>query len=166
MSFYEQLCKVDRVNYIYLFTTKNISLLTFWRWICCLGYNKGSFWCNSVCTLFWCKLIIKDDDNVSCLCVRRFHDFYEMWPEKFQNKTNGITPRRWLLLCNPCLADVLVEVINPCLADVLWLVLVISVMCVCERSERVNIDEWMESWSRDVNAPNYLRCFDNVLLAT
>ena len=40
----------------------------------------------------------------------RFHDFYEMWPEKFQNKTNGITPRRWLLLCNPCLADVLVEV--------------------------------------------------------
>jgi len=40
----------------------------------------------------------------------RFRDFYEMWPEKFQNKTNGITPRRWLLLCNPCLADVLVEV--------------------------------------------------------
>lgn len=41
-----------------------------------------------------------------------FHDFYEMWPEKFQNKTNGITPRRWLLLCNPCLADVLVEKIG------------------------------------------------------
>lgn len=38
-----------------------------------------------------------------------FRDFYEMWPEKFQNKTNGITPRRWLLLCNPCLSDVLVE---------------------------------------------------------
>ena len=29
------------------------------------------------------------------------HDFYEMWPEKFSNKTNGVTPRRWLMLCNP-----------------------------------------------------------------
>lgn len=28
-------------------------------------------------------------------------DFYEMWPEKFTNKTNGITPRRWLMLSNP-----------------------------------------------------------------
>jgi starch phosphorylase len=38
-----------------------------------------------------------------------FKDFYEMWPDKFQNKTNGITPRRWLLLCNPSLADVIAE---------------------------------------------------------
>lgn len=39
-----------------------------------------------------------------------FRDFYEMNPEKFQNKTNGITPRRWLLLCNPNLSDVIEEV--------------------------------------------------------
>ena len=32
-------------------------------------------------------------------------DFYEMWPEKFNNKTNGVTPRRWLLLADPELAD-------------------------------------------------------------
>ncbi len=31
-------------------------------------------------------------------------DFYEMWPEKFNNKTNGVTPRRWLLLADPDLS--------------------------------------------------------------
>jgi starch phosphorylase len=31
-------------------------------------------------------------------------DFYELWPEKFQNKTNGVTPRRWMVLANPQLA--------------------------------------------------------------
>lgn len=41
-----------------------------------------------------------------------FHDFYEMTPEKFQNKTNGITPRRWLLLCNPGLSDLICEKIG------------------------------------------------------
>uniref|UniRef100_A0A8C3HXT4 Alpha-1,4 glucan phosphorylase n=1 Tax=Chrysemys picta bellii TaxID=8478 RepID=A0A8C3HXT4_CHRPI len=41
-----------------------------------------------------------------------FKDFYEMEPEKFQNKTNGITPRRWLLLCNPGLAGVIAEKIG------------------------------------------------------
>ncbi|EPB78218.1 glycogen phosphorylase [Ancylostoma ceylanicum] len=41
-----------------------------------------------------------------------FKDFYEMYPEKFQNKTNGITPRRWLLLSNPSLADLIAEKIG------------------------------------------------------
>lgn len=34
-------------------------------------------------------------------------DFYELWPERFQNKTNGVTPRRWLLASNPALAGLL-----------------------------------------------------------
>jgi len=41
-----------------------------------------------------------------------FRDFYQMTPEKFQNKTNGITPRRWLLLCNSALSDVIAEQIG------------------------------------------------------
>ena len=36
-----------------------------------------------------------------------FKDFYRQWPGKFNNKTNGVTPRRWLLMCNPLLADLL-----------------------------------------------------------
>ena len=34
-------------------------------------------------------------------------DFYEMWPEKFLNVTNGVTPRRFLLLSNPTLSDLI-----------------------------------------------------------
>ncbi len=36
-----------------------------------------------------------------------FKDFYELWPEKFNNKTNGVTPRRWLAGCNPDLATLI-----------------------------------------------------------
>lgn len=36
-----------------------------------------------------------------------FKDFFELDPQKFNNKTNGVTPRRWLALCNPGLADVI-----------------------------------------------------------
>ncbi|WP_017298083.1 glycogen/starch/alpha-glucan phosphorylase [Nodosilinea nodulosa] len=39
-------------------------------------------------------------------------DFYELWPDKFTNKTNGITPRRWLLQCNPRLAQLISETIG------------------------------------------------------
>jgi len=41
-----------------------------------------------------------------------FKDFYELSPDKFQNKTNGITPRRWLLLCNQSLSDTIVDKIG------------------------------------------------------
>jgi len=41
-----------------------------------------------------------------------FPDFHEIWPEKFNNKTNGITPRRWLKLANPGLADLITEKIG------------------------------------------------------
>lgn len=41
-----------------------------------------------------------------------FKDFHEIFPEKFNNKTNGITQRRWLKSCNPQLADLITEYIG------------------------------------------------------
>ncbi|TMW99317.1 hypothetical protein EJD97_002755 [Solanum chilense] len=38
-----------------------------------------------------------------------FNDFYELWPEKFQNKTNGVTPRRWIRFCNPPLSAIITK---------------------------------------------------------
>jgi glycogen phosphorylase len=40
-------------------------------------------------------------------------DFYELWPERFTNKTNGVTPRRWLLSCNPSLSSFFTEHLGP-----------------------------------------------------
>ncbi|MFK5984442.1 MAG: glycogen/starch/alpha-glucan phosphorylase [Pseudomonadota bacterium] len=38
-----------------------------------------------------------------------FNDFYNFWPEKFNNKTNGVTPRRWLAICNPELKQLITK---------------------------------------------------------
>tara|TARA_B100000925_G_scaffold285021_1_gene260802 strand:- start:11380 stop:13866 length:2487 start_codon:yes stop_codon:yes gene_type:complete len=40
-------------------------------------------------------------------------DFADLYPQKFNNKTNGITPRRWLLGCNPELAKLIDSVVGP-----------------------------------------------------
>lgn len=39
-------------------------------------------------------------------------DFYDLWPEKFNNKTNGVTQRRWLAGCNPALAELITNTIG------------------------------------------------------
>jgi starch phosphorylase len=41
-----------------------------------------------------------------------FADFHALWPERFNNKTNGVTPRRWLAACNSGLATLLTETIG------------------------------------------------------
>lgn len=63
-------------------------------WIACYA----SFSINGVAALH--TEIIKADT---------LHDWHDIWPEKFNNKTNGVTPRRWLKQCNPKLADLLTE---------------------------------------------------------
>jgi starch phosphorylase len=46
------------------------------------------------------------------LRTRTVADFAQMYPKRFNNKTNGVTPRRWLLLCNPPLAKLLTDAVG------------------------------------------------------
>jgi starch phosphorylase len=41
--------------------------------------------------------------------ARLLKDFHDLWPERFNNKTNGVTPRRWILECNSQLSNLLTE---------------------------------------------------------
>ena len=61
----------------------------------------GSFSVNGVAALH-SRLLVED----------LFKDFYELWPEKFNNKTNGVTPRRWLSHCNPSLSQHITQAIG------------------------------------------------------
>lgn len=51
--------------------------------------------------------------HTKILKERVMKDFYDLYPERFNNKTNGITHRRWLLKANPLLADLVTETIGP-----------------------------------------------------
>jgi starch phosphorylase len=51
--------------------------------------------------------------HTEILTTEVFRDFHELWPAKFSNKTNGITPRRWLLKSNPDLARLVSAAIGP-----------------------------------------------------
>jgi starch phosphorylase len=46
------------------------------------------------------------------LAEQTLRDFYDMWPERFNNKTNGVTPRRFVRLANPRLSDLITETIG------------------------------------------------------
>ena len=50
--------------------------------------------------------------HTELLKSRLFSGFHELYPERFNNKTNGITPRRWLKLCNPRLSALIDEKIG------------------------------------------------------
>ena len=61
----------------------------------------GSFSVNGVATI-----------HTEILKMREMNDFYQVFPDKFNNKTNGITHRRWLLKANPELANLITETIG------------------------------------------------------
>jgi len=50
--------------------------------------------------------------HTEILKSRELKDWYELYPEKFYNKTNGITQRRWLLMSNPELSKLITELIG------------------------------------------------------
>ena len=50
--------------------------------------------------------------HTKLLTAHTLHDFYELTPEKFSNKTNGVTPRRWMVLGNPRLSALITEKIG------------------------------------------------------
>lgn len=50
--------------------------------------------------------------HTEILKTRELRDWYEIYPSKFQNKTNGITPRRWLALCNPELSSLITSLLG------------------------------------------------------
>lgn len=61
----------------------------------------GSFSVNGVAQL-----------HTDLLKAGLFKNFYDLWPKKFNNKTNGVTPRRWLAFCNPKLGALINESIG------------------------------------------------------
>jgi len=61
----------------------------------------GSFSINGVAEL-----------HTNLLRGQVLHDFADLWPEKFNNKTNGVSPRRFLLLANPRLSELITNTIG------------------------------------------------------
>lgn len=50
--------------------------------------------------------------HTNILKHQELKDWYELYPERFQNKTNGITPRRWIALCNKELTDLITKLLG------------------------------------------------------
>ncbi|GFY98414.1 glycosyl transferase, family 35 [Actinidia rufa] len=68
-----------------------------------------------------------------------FNEFYELWPEKFQNKTNGVTPRRWIRFCNPNLS----KIINKWIGTEDW---VINTEKLAELRKFTDNEELLSEW--------------------
>jgi starch phosphorylase len=90
-------------------------------------------------------------------------DFAEMFPERFNNKTNGVTPRRWLLLANPALANLITEAIgNAWISDLSELRKIVPLaddpafrarFREAKQSAKVHFAEWLKSATGQVIDP-------------
>lgn len=89
----------------------------------------GSFAVNGVAAL-----------HTEILKKRIFPDFNKIYPKKFINVTNGITPRRWLVTANPLLAQLLIEKIGP-----EWIKDLAQIIKI---EKYVNDKDFIEYWQR------------------
>jgi starch phosphorylase len=103
----------------------------------------GSFSINGVAEL-----------HSQLLQERVLQDFYELWPEKFNNKTNGVTPRRFMKLANPRLADLITSKIGEG-----WLN---SLERLQELEAYVDDEEFCQAW-RQVKQANKQSLADYIL---
>ena len=77
--------------------------------------NKIKMAHMAICTSFSTNGVAQLHTDI--LKNQELNDWYKLYPERFNNKTNGITPRRWLALANPKLKDLITEL----LGDTSWL---------------------------------------------
>ena len=70
-----------------------------------------------------------------------FADFAALWPQKFQNKTNGVTPRRWLAFCNPPLRQLITATLGT--------------------DDWINDLDQLKVLSASIPASNLCRCYDH-----
>ena len=72
-----------------------------------------------------------------------FSDFHEMFPNRFNNKTNGITPRRWLKACNPELSKLITDYIGDS-----W---VKDLSKIKKLQDHINDSQMIERWKKIKN---------------
>lgn len=82
-----------------------------------------------------------------------FSDFNSLWPQKFNNKTNGVTQRRWLRQCNPELSALVSEKVGE-----QW---VTDLPQLAQLKDLINDDEFRKRW-REVKQNNKIRLVDLV----
>ncbi len=88
-----------------------------------------------------------------------FKDFYELWPEKFNAKTNGITQRRWLYLCNPELRKVINNKIGSEWVTDLYKIKAIESLATNKTFQR----SWQQAKTKNkLHLADYIKCHNGI----